>query len=185
MTAHIRNDALDEWWVSHLERNQRTQLRLDFAAVLDRRGTTVRIPLDSLSYEETVEPDIFGNRNASANSGGNGTVTATTTPTAPSDGTGTDTATTAPTDAGSTERSGTTAEGTTTNDGGILGDRTVGVAWAGAVAAAERASEPERAGSGNRDVFRLLVEREVRRDLGVAHRVLGGLLETDEYFANL
>ncbi len=35
------------------------------------------------------------------------------------------------------------------------------------------------------DVVRLLVEREVRRDFGVPHRVLRGLLEAHEHLANL
>ena len=58
----IDNGRLDEWWVSHLERNQRTDLRIDFAAVVDVGGTELAISLDELTYEETMETDIFGNK---------------------------------------------------------------------------------------------------------------------------
>jgi len=75
-TTHIENDRLDEWWVTHLERDQTTDLRIDFYANLDAGGTTLRVPLDPLTYEKTFETDIFGNKASDAE---NGTATETTT----------------------------------------------------------------------------------------------------------
>jgi LEA14-like dessication related protein len=61
-TAYVRNERLDEWWVSHLERNQVSDLRIDFSARLSLSEETVRVPLDALTYEKTVETDIFGTK---------------------------------------------------------------------------------------------------------------------------
>ncbi|MFC6976373.1 LEA type 2 family protein [Halomicroarcula sp. GCM10025709] len=60
--AAIENDNLDDWWVTHLQRNQRTQLRIDFYLVVEGGGTQLRIPLDPVDYEKTIETDIFGNK---------------------------------------------------------------------------------------------------------------------------
>lgn len=62
----IRNDALDEWWVSHLTHNQVTQLRIDFYARLELPTGTIRLPLDALTYTETIDTDIFGTKNTTA-----------------------------------------------------------------------------------------------------------------------
>lgn len=73
----IRNKRLDEWWVSHLERNQVTRLRIDFWARIELpTGTAVRVPLDELTYETEIETDIFGTKNAT---GGDATPTSTAT----------------------------------------------------------------------------------------------------------
>jgi len=62
-TTAIRNQNLDEWWVSHLERNQFTDLRIEFYARVELPGgETIRIPLDALTYTETIETDIFGTK---------------------------------------------------------------------------------------------------------------------------
>ncbi|ELZ77318.1 hypothetical protein C454_16841 [Haloferax gibbonsii ATCC 33959] len=128
-TTYIQNDKLDEWWVSHLERDQTTDLRIDFYANLDAGGTTLRVPLDPLTYEKTFETDIFGNKAASA---GNETATETTTTatetttetattsTATTTETSTDTATaTTTTTTTTTETTTTTSDDeTTTSDGG-------------------------------------------------------------------
>ncbi|RDI70789.1 LEA type 2 family protein [Halopelagius longus] len=109
-TTYIRNERLDEWWVTHLERNQVTDLRIDFAAQFEvSGGQTVEVPLDPLTYEKTIETDIFGTKNASApnDTAANGTETAT-----PTDERTTDASTT--TDADATE--------TTADSGGLLGD---------------------------------------------------------------
>ncbi|MDX1748462.1 MAG: LEA type 2 family protein, partial [Halobacteriales archaeon] len=59
----IDNPTLDEWWVSHLERNQVTRLHVDFYAVVELPGgQRVRVPLDEIDYEETIETDIFGTK---------------------------------------------------------------------------------------------------------------------------
>ncbi|WP_042665659.1 LEA type 2 family protein [Haloferax sp. ATB1] len=121
-TTYIQNDKLDEWWVSHLERDQTTDLRIDFYANLDAGGTTLRVPLDPLTYEKTFETDIFGNKAASE---GNETATqtatetATTTSTATATETSTDTATaTTTTTETTTTATTTTTTTTTTSDGG-------------------------------------------------------------------
>jgi LEA14-like dessication related protein len=62
-TTAIENPALDEWWVSHLERNQVTDLRIDFYARIELiDGQTIRIPLDALTYEKEIETDVFGTK---------------------------------------------------------------------------------------------------------------------------
>ncbi|RDZ65067.1 hypothetical protein C5B90_01495 [Haloferax sp. Atlit-12N] len=125
-TTYIQNDKLDEWWVSHLERDQTTDLRIDFYANLDAGGTTLRVPLDPLTYEKTFETDIFGNKAASE---GNETATettatqtatetATTTSTATATETSTDTATATTTTTETTTTATTTTTTTTTSDGG-------------------------------------------------------------------
>lgn len=135
----IDNERLDEWWVSHLQRNQVTDLEIQFYAVLDPDEGgglvgeqladvgEVRVPLTS--YEQTVETDIFGtkpNGTASGDTGGadrrgggergTETPTSTPTPTATDDGGLIGTATT--TDGDSTATGNETA---TTADGGLLG----------------------------------------------------------------
>jgi len=59
----IRSGRLDEWWVSHLERNQVTNLRIDFYARVELPvGETIRIPLDELAYEQRIGTDFFGTK---------------------------------------------------------------------------------------------------------------------------
>jgi len=108
-TVNLDNSRLDEWWVSHLERNQVTDLRIDFSARLDLATTTVTLPLDPLTYERTIETDVFGTKPADGANSTDGTATAT------SDG-GTATASPSPTS--------TLAE--TTDDGDLLGDDSTG-----------------------------------------------------------
>jgi LEA14-like dessication related protein len=61
-TTRIRNGNLDEWWVTHVERNQVSELEIDFAARLDLRATTIEVPLTALTYRKTVETDVFGTK---------------------------------------------------------------------------------------------------------------------------
>jgi LEA14-like dessication related protein len=74
-------DALDEWWVSHLDDegagHQVSELRIEFTAVIDLSalgGGEVTVPLDELTYEETVETDLFdeGLENESGSDEGDG-----------------------------------------------------------------------------------------------------------------
>jgi len=110
----MRNENLDEWWVSHLERNQVTDLEIDFYVVVDPDTAGVgefRIPLDAVDYERTIETDIFGTKNGSVANGsedadGDGSIP---TPDRNSTTSGEDTAT--PTD----------DTDTPTDDGGLLG----------------------------------------------------------------
>jgi LEA14-like dessication related protein len=81
-TPTIDNRNLDDWWVSHLQNDQRTTLRIDFYARVELpTGNEIRVPLDRLTYEQEFETDIFGTKNESA---GNGTTGSTATPTATS-----------------------------------------------------------------------------------------------------
>jgi LEA14-like dessication related protein len=73
-TATIRNEAIDDWWVTHLRATQRTTLRIDFTARFELGATTVRVPLDPLTYTRTFETDIFGTKPATgARTGSNAT----------------------------------------------------------------------------------------------------------------
>jgi LEA14-like dessication related protein len=64
LTAALRNERLDEWWVTHLDESvnghQVSDLRIEFYAVVELpTGEEITVPLDALTYEETVETDIF------------------------------------------------------------------------------------------------------------------------------
>jgi LEA14-like dessication related protein len=126
-TPTIRNERLDEWWVSHLRNDQVTELRIDFYAKVELpTGNEIRIPLDALTYERSIETDIFGNEegtNASASDpgetstgseGSTGTASATATPTPTDDGGVVDTAT--PTDTATDGGLGGTPTATPTTD---------------------------------------------------------------------
>lgn len=139
-TTAIRNDRLDEWWVSHLRNDQVTQLRIDFYAKIELPGgTEVRVPLDALTYERTVETDIFGTKASTGGAAGSsGGETTTPPPTAtpsstPSDGGGLldGTSTPTPSDGGSGTPTATPTPSPTstptpaptptpTDDGGLL-----------------------------------------------------------------
>jgi LEA14-like dessication related protein len=73
-TPTIANERLDEWWVSHLRNDQITDLRIDFYAKVELpTGNEIRVPLEGLTYERTIETDIFGNKEeTSADAGGSG-----------------------------------------------------------------------------------------------------------------
>jgi LEA14-like dessication related protein len=122
----IRNDRLDDWWVTHLERNQVTDLRIDFYAEIEVGGQTYRVPLEELTYEETVETDIFGTKGESETSATETTTAAESDGGSSDDGaTGTteetttdaDESTTSDGETTSTNDDGSSGEGTTTDDG--------------------------------------------------------------------
>lgn len=122
-TTLIDNAKLDEWWVTHLERDQVTDLRIEFYARLEvTGGETIRVPLRSLTYTETIETDIFGNDPGGSGEAGDGDSSGDT------DGTETDETTTSPTETpGDSTAEGTATEDgseTTTDDGGLLDDTT-------------------------------------------------------------
>jgi LEA14-like dessication related protein len=98
-TTFIRNDRLDEWWVTHLRNDQVTDLRIEFYALVELpTGQSVRVPLDELTYEETIETDIFGTKNASGADGADrGTPTDDSSETPTADGETTATPTPTPT----------------------------------------------------------------------------------------
>jgi len=122
----IENANLDEWWVSHLQRDQVTDLRIDFSVTTEISGTSIQIPMDRFTYAETIETDIFGTKDATDAAAGNGTDESE-----PDDGTtgSSDGTTTADgsggtaTDGGSGDDGTTSGGGTTTDGDGILGVR--------------------------------------------------------------
>ncbi|SMO52466.1 LEA type 2 family protein [Halorubrum cibi] len=78
-TTALDNRRLDEWWVTHLDEevngHQVSDLRIEFYAVIEfPSGEEVTVPLDQLTYEETIETDIFGEgedvRDSSGSDGG-------------------------------------------------------------------------------------------------------------------
>lgn len=56
----IDNTRLDQWWVSHLNNDQSSMLRISFYAQASVGSQTVRIPLDAFTHEEEIETNIFG-----------------------------------------------------------------------------------------------------------------------------
>jgi len=117
----VRNDRLDDWWVTHLERNQVTDLRIDFYAEIEVAGQTYRVPLEELTYEETVETDIFGTKDETDGAANE------TTAASESDGESSDDGETATTDETTTaaDESTTSDDGTTaTSDDGSSGGET-------------------------------------------------------------
>ncbi|MFP8955794.1 LEA type 2 family protein [Natrialbaceae archaeon A-CW3] len=64
--TRIDNENLDDWWVTHVENDEVSDLRIEFVATFElASGTTITVPLESLTYEETVETDIWGNEDDS------------------------------------------------------------------------------------------------------------------------
>lgn len=99
-TTLLQNENLDEWWVTHLQNNQTTQLEVQFYAQVDLSalgGGTQRVPLDK--FERTIETDMFGTKgdDGTENGSSDGTPTETGTGTATESETETDTPTDTPT----------------------------------------------------------------------------------------
>ncbi|NLV10635.1 hypothetical protein GOC74_11930 [Halomicrobium mukohataei] len=127
--AAIRNDRLDEWWVSHIDRDQVTDLRIDFYLIVEFRTEQFRIDLDAVDYEQRIETDIFGDRSESAQGGEQTATPAPTDDTATgSDGSATATAgedgsvsseTTTPTET-ATETDDGILDGSSETDDGVL-----------------------------------------------------------------
>lgn len=71
----IRNDRLDEWWVTHLRNDQVTELRIEFAATVELEDPTsitgdsveIRVPMEALTHEETIRTDVLGSKNGTEN----------------------------------------------------------------------------------------------------------------------
>lgn len=65
MRTVIRNQQLNDWWVSHLENDQVTDQKITFYANIELpSGDTVRVPLRQLTYEKRIETQIFENDSA-------------------------------------------------------------------------------------------------------------------------
>ncbi len=66
----LHNQRLDEWWVSHLERDQVTNLTVDMYLIIDPDTSDVlqdsipafRIDTDEFDYQTVIETDIFGTK---------------------------------------------------------------------------------------------------------------------------
>ena len=127
----IRTQALDDWWVSHLQNDQVTNLTIDFYAEIQPPGSeeSIRVPLDGMTYEHTIETDLFGNKGESADGGtdddgSDGETTTTADDQTTSSGTATTTTTsddgepTSTTTTTTNDDSNNTA--TTTEDDGLL-----------------------------------------------------------------
>lgn len=64
-TTAIKTPRLDEWWVSHLQNNQVTTLRIEFEATIELpTRETIDVPLDQLTYTDRIETDFFDNKPA-------------------------------------------------------------------------------------------------------------------------
>lgn len=61
--ATIDNSKLDEWWVTHLQNNETSQLSVDFTATVEYGGEEQRAPLDSVSYNRTFQTNVFDSTN--------------------------------------------------------------------------------------------------------------------------
>lgn len=64
LTTVLDNQRLDDWWVTHLDEDvhghQVSELRIEFYAVVElSTGSEITVPLDELTYEESIETDIF------------------------------------------------------------------------------------------------------------------------------
>ena len=97
-TTLLQNENLDDWWVTHLQHTQTTQLEVTFYAQVDLStvgGGTTRVPLDT--FERTIETDMFGTKGESPSGSDNGTATAAPTDSTSTAGEGTATSTATPT----------------------------------------------------------------------------------------
>ncbi|WP_049943914.1 LEA type 2 family protein [Haloarcula argentinensis] len=113
----IQNENLDRWWVTHLQRNQQTDLYIDFYLVLEGGGEQFRVDLDSIDYQQEIETDIFGTKTQYPT--GDGTAGS------PSDGSDSSTgdsmtATPTPTPTETETDGGLLGEGDTETDEGLL-----------------------------------------------------------------
>jgi LEA14-like dessication related protein len=129
-TLLMQNDNLDEWWVSHLERNQRTDLEVGFTLNVDTELTTLQIPLSGLTSERTIETDFFGNKDSTGGTDAGGSSGGETT-NGGSDDEATDDGASDDTTAGDGALDGDTTatddgsgDETTATDGGSGGDTT-------------------------------------------------------------
>jgi LEA14-like dessication related protein len=71
--AVIDNSKLDEWWVSHRQRNGTTWMTVDFTATVETAEGERRLTLDFLSFSRTFRTDIFGSNDPGANGSLTGT----------------------------------------------------------------------------------------------------------------
>lgn len=70
-SAAINNTRLDDWWVTHLRNDERSNLTVEFDATLEYAGIERTVPLDFLSYDRTFRTDLMGSTDADADENGN------------------------------------------------------------------------------------------------------------------
>jgi LEA14-like dessication related protein len=58
--GYLDNDKIPEWWVSHLDRDETTELSVSYYVVVEYRGNEYTVELDEMSYTNTVETNAFG-----------------------------------------------------------------------------------------------------------------------------
>lgn len=124
LTTVLDNRQLDDWWVTHLDEDrnghQVSDFRIEFYAVIELpSGDEVTVPLDELTYEETIETDIFDEGEAVRDSDESDDDGSETDDGSTDDGNETDT------NDGSTENG--TDDGSTDEDDGLLRLETVTV----------------------------------------------------------
>jgi len=151
----IDTENLDEWWVTHLERNQVTEMTIAFRARFDLSESgagSVMVPLDSTT--QTIETDIFGTKQAAPTTNEDASGSGVDTPTEGS-GDATETGPTDPLDGGTETATASPTGGTATGDGDTPTptDGPIDVALDGPggsddgrVAAADRSSHRDRSG---------------------------------------
>ncbi|TKX74650.1 hypothetical protein EXE46_08100 [Halorubrum sp. GN11_10-6_MGM] len=127
LTAALRNERLDEWWVTHLDESvnghQVSDLRIEFYAVVELpSGEEITVPLDALTYEETIETDIFDEGLHQGNGTGSEDSTDSDGGTSDDSGTSDDDGNTTDDDGNTTDGGGTTDDGTTSDDGNTSDD---------------------------------------------------------------
>ncbi|WP_132059512.1 LEA type 2 family protein [Halorussus amylolyticus] len=59
-TGYLENDRIPEWWVSHLDNDERSELSVSYYAVVSFGGQEYTVELDSMSYEDVIETNAFG-----------------------------------------------------------------------------------------------------------------------------
>ncbi|QKY18247.1 LEA type 2 family protein [Halorubrum sp. CBA1229] len=135
-TTALQNRRLDEWWVTHLDADVRghqvSDLRIEFYAVIELpTGEEVTVPLDELTYEETIETDIFDEgddvRDSSADESGTDGNTTDDGGNQTDDGEATDGNTTDGDSTGDDTTDDDTTDDNTTDDGSDDGDDDDGV----------------------------------------------------------
>ncbi|EFW93959.1 hypothetical protein ZOD2009_02410 [Haladaptatus paucihalophilus DX253] len=63
-TVALDNAKLGPWWKTHLRRGEESTLEVSYYVVVEYRGHTQRIALDSLNYRKTVRTNVLGNASA-------------------------------------------------------------------------------------------------------------------------
>jgi LEA14-like dessication related protein len=59
-TGYLDNDQIPEWWVSHLQNGERSELSVSYYAIIEYDGQRYRVELDTMSYSQTIETNAFG-----------------------------------------------------------------------------------------------------------------------------